>query len=141
MFENFVHLIHSSVFCVSRRRRSNFTCSFISVVKIHLQSRATRDVHMCSPRNTFTTSSFGKPPAIVFHRGVAGDLGIDHQRVRDPIEERAPAVPTEGVDSAPQAEVCTSVSPAAELLHRAIRGKGSGYSDAGVEGKERGGKA
>lgn len=71
----------------------------------------------------------------LFPRGIVGDFGIHHQRVRHPTKEGAPVVSAEGVDSAAQTQVCTFVPSAAELLHRAVRGEGPGHGDAGTPGK------
>lgn len=46
-------------------------------------------------------------------RGVAGDLGFDHQRVRHPPQEGTPPLPAKGPHPATQAQVRASVSPAA----------------------------
>lgn len=64
-------------------------------------------------------------------RGVARDFGVNHQRFRDPVEEGTLAVPSEGVDSPTQAKMRPAVSPAAQLLYRAVRREGPGHGHAG----------
>lgn len=72
-------------------------------------------------------------------RGVARDFGFDHQRFRDPFEEGTPALPPEGAHSSPQAQVCPTLPPAAELLHRAVRRKRPRHGHARLEGEGIGG--
>lgn len=71
------------------------------------------------------------------NRGVAGDPGFDHQRLRHPLEEGTPALPAEGAHPPPQAQVRIPVPSTAELLHRAVRGEGPRDGHAGAEGKAR----